>query len=632
MTQELTPPKTEQEFRNLQDKLYKITRQVLSEGNTPSFKGIVEIACSDVVIVSAIHNIKANHGSKTAGVDGTTINDILTKNYDKVIQNIKHLFDNYDPDMVRRVYIPKKGKSGKRPLGIPTVADRIVQECIRITIEPIFEAQFFQHSYGFRPMRDTKHAIERIVYIMNRIGYKWVVEGDIKGFFDNVNHTILIKQMWHMGIKDRRLLMIIKAMLKAGIMDEVKDNPQGTPQGGIISPLLANIYLHKLDYWITREWEEKDTRHNFNTRNSRIACLRLHSSITKPAYYVRYADDWVLFTNSKTNAEKWKFRIKEYLKDNLKLELSEDKTHITDTTKKSIKFLGFSIKMRNIEKGQKFLGYVYPDIERLKPKIDEISNELRALKHHTTSADWLINDITLINSKIRGIINYYNSAPAVNLVMRQFREKMKYTSYKALKKYGGKWIPINQCFNLKQYEDRTELTPAVYHNNLWYGIIPLSVATWKKKPQKNQEETPYTPEGRELHKKRTKQRPLLTRVQELMEHSYSRIVILNQEPIYNFEYFMNRCYAFNRDKGRCKICGEWLDAKNTQTHHLNNKLPIEEINKVPNLVSLCNKCHILVHKPNISDEDICYIDPKGQAKLLKYREIIHPNLVKEETS
>jgi len=97
-------------------------------------------------------------------------------------------------------------------------------------------------------MRDTKHAIERIVHIQNRMGYKWVVEGDLKGFFDNVNHTILIKQLWHMGIKDRRILMMIKAMLKARVMNESKVNIKGTPQGGIISPLLANVYLHKLDY------------------------------------------------------------------------------------------------------------------------------------------------------------------------------------------------------------------------------------------------------------------------------------------------------------------------------------------------------------------------------------------------
>jgi len=376
---------------------------------------------------------------------------------------------------------------------------------------------------------------------------------------------------------------------------------------------------------ITREWEDKKLRTPHSTRNSRIASQRLHSTLTNPEYYVRYADDWVLFTDTKTNAEKWKYKIKQYLDTNLKLELSEDKTHITDITKKPIKFLGFSIKMLATGKDNKFVGYTYPDNDKVKAKIGEIAQYIKDLKHHTTSQDWLINDLNLINSKIRGIINYYNSAPGVNLSMRKFKENLKYTAYKALKKYGGQWKPTNICCNMKMYNDRTEQIPAVYHNGHWFGIISLGTAVWKKKPQKNQDETPYTPEGRDMFSKRTKQRPLLVRVQELMDSSYARMVIQNSDPKYNFEYFMNRCYAFNRDKGRCKICGEWLEPSNTQTHHLDNKLTIEMINKVPNLVSLCTKCHELVHKPIISTDKTNHFSSKELAKLLKYREIIQSN-------
>ncbi|MFZ2463515.1 MAG: reverse transcriptase domain-containing protein, partial [Caldibacillus thermoamylovorans] len=276
--------------------MYAITKECLEKGDIPRFKGLTEIASSDVVIVSAIHKIKANRGSKTAGTDGQTINDILTQNYNAVINFVKRSFKKYKPKPIRRVFIPKPGKKEKRPLGIPTIADRIIQECVRMTIEPILEAQFFQHSYGFRPYRDTKHAIERCVFICNRIGYNWVIEGDIKGFFDNVDHTILIKQLWHMGIRDRRMLMIIKAMLKAGVMKETKVNEMGTPQGGILSPLLANVYLHKLDQLITREWEEKRMRNGTTIRTAKFNSLRNYSTITRPEFYVRYADDWVLFT------------------------------------------------------------------------------------------------------------------------------------------------------------------------------------------------------------------------------------------------------------------------------------------------------------------------------------------------
>ncbi|KDE48374.1 hypothetical protein DI43_05265 [Geobacillus sp. CAMR12739] len=175
--------------------------------------------------------------------------------------------------------------------------------------------KFFQHSYGFRPYRDAKQAIERCVFICNRIGYNWVIEGDIKGFFDNVNHTILIKQLWHMGIRDRRMLMIIKAMLKAGVIRETKINEMGTPQGGIISPLLANVYLHKLDQWITREWEEKKMRNGTTIRTAKYKYppRSLNNNQTRVLRKIRRRLGTVT-PIAGGNAEKWKYRIKKYLK------------------------------------------------------------------------------------------------------------------------------------------------------------------------------------------------------------------------------------------------------------------------------------------------------------------------------
>lgn len=604
--------------------MYAITKECLEKGDIPRFKGLVEIASSDVVIVSAIHKIKANQGSKTAGTDGQTINDILTQNYDEVINFVKRCFKNYKPKLIRRVYIPKPGKKKKRPLGIPTIADRTIQECVRMTIEPILEAQFFQHSYGFRPYRDTKQAIERCVFICNRIGYNWVIEGDIKGFFDNVNHTILIKQLWHMGIRDRRMLMIIKAMLKAGVMKETKVNEIGTPQGGIISPLLANVYLHKLDQWITREWEEKKMRNGTAIRTSKFNSLRNHSTITRPEFYVRYADDWVLFTDSRENAEKWKYRIKKYLKENLKLELSDDKTLITNIKKKPMKFLGFKIKMLPHGKNGKCVGYASADTEKVKRKVEQIKKDLRELKF-VSNQEWLVTDINRINSKIRGIINYYSSAPSINRDVRQFREILKYASYKAIKKYGAKWIPANECYNLAPlYPDRTEQVPAIKIKGKWLGIMSIGFATWIKANQKNQKETPYTAEGRKIRLQNTGKKPLAVRAQWLLDSGYLNLIQgVKSSQLYNFEFFMNRCYAFNRDKGKCKICGDILQPFNTRTHHINNRLPLDEINKVSNLATVCDKCHTLIHKKDIDKSDISHLKASAIKKLEKYRKYIH---------
>ena len=150
---------------------------------------------------------------------------------------------------------------------------------------------------------------------------RWAIEGDIKGFFDNVNHNKLIKCLWNIGIHDRRILMMIKQMLKAGVMGETRVSDLGTPQGGILSPLLANVYLNKFDWYVHKQWNGKKTRKEYRRDDHRIYALRKRSNL-KPMYLIRYADDWIILTNSKRNAEKIKYQMKEYLKDKLSLELS----------------------------------------------------------------------------------------------------------------------------------------------------------------------------------------------------------------------------------------------------------------------------------------------------------------------
>lgn len=152
--------------------------------------------------------------------------DVLEKNYQDVISRVQNALKNYQPKDVRRVLIPKPGKTEMRPLGIPTIIDRIVQECVRIVLDPICEAQFFSHSYGFRPHRSAQQALVRVTNLTHKTGYHWVIEGDISKFFDTISHTTLLKKLYHMGIKDRRVLMIIRQMLKAGIMGE-----RGKPSG-----------------------------------------------------------------------------------------------------------------------------------------------------------------------------------------------------------------------------------------------------------------------------------------------------------------------------------------------------------------------------------------------------------------
>ena len=261
MAQQFNYPKSETELRALQDELYKTAKEAMSRDERPSFTGLVEAMSAKATIVTAIHNIKANKGANTPGVDGVKIRNYLQSREDWVINDIQSAFRHYEPRFVRRKYIDKPGKKEKRPLGIPTIRDRIVQECMRIILEPIMEGQFYEHSYGFRPMRDTKMALERITGTVHQNGYFWIVEGDISKCFDRIDHNILLKRLYHMGVKDKRVLLIVKAMLKAGIMGECEINEEGTPQGGILSPLLANVYLDILDEYVAKQWINKSVHY-----------------------------------------------------------------------------------------------------------------------------------------------------------------------------------------------------------------------------------------------------------------------------------------------------------------------------------------------------------------------------------
>ena len=622
MAQKLDYPKTEEDFRRLQDEIYQLTLKALENNELPRFKGLLEIISSETVILTAIHNIKNNKGSQTPGADGKTMREnILQINYAEVISLVQGNLKDYKPTPVRRVYIPKPGKTEKRPLGIPAIIDRIIQECIKIVIEPILEAQFYKHSYGFRPMRDAHMALERINNLSHTTGYHWVVEGDISKFFDNVNHTTLIKKLWHYGIRDRRVLMIIKAMLKAGIMDELKENPLGTPQGGIISPLLANAYLNTFDKWVAREWEEKKTRTNYSRQDGKIKMLKSSSNL-KPAYLIRYADDWVIITSTKSNAEKWKRRIKHYLQTKLKLTLSEEKTIITNIRQKPIHFLGFNFKL---VRGNSKTGYVTrtkPNPDRLRAKVKEISLKIRKLKkiRPTTKKDKerLVNGINLINSIIRGAIQYYQAATWVNIEAQKYADRLAYTAYKALKPHGGKWTPANQLSNLVSvHSNYATQVPAIKFGDSTVGITRLSFCKWQKSYTKNQNETPYTPTGRLLYFNRSRKKPLIVRADELLSTPTSqKTLAYNTNSIYNFEFYLNRPYVFNRDKGKCRVCDINLWTDNVRFHHISPYLAIDKVNRATNFTCTCNSCHKKIH----NTIDYSFLVNKTWKKILKFRE------------
>ena len=208
-----------------------------------TFDRLMPLIVTEQNIILAYRNICKNHGSKTPGTDGKTIKDIQKLTVDEMAETVRRKLTYYQPKKVRRVEIPKdNGK--KRPLGIPGIWDRLIQQCILQVLEPICEARFHERNNGFRPYRSTQNALAQCYKMAQLQGLHYVVDVDIVGFFDDINHTKLIKQLWALGIQDRKLIMIIKQMLKAEILfkDIIIEPMSGTPQGGLCG------YPHKLPY------------------------------------------------------------------------------------------------------------------------------------------------------------------------------------------------------------------------------------------------------------------------------------------------------------------------------------------------------------------------------------------------
>ena len=617
MAQQFDYPKTETELRALLDKLYQQSREAREAGERPAFKGLLEIMSAEATIVTAIHNIKSNHGSDTPGVDNKTMKrDYLQKSYKWVINDIRAAFEKFEPQKVRRKYIDKPGKKEKRPLGIPTIRDRIVQECMRIVMEPIMEAQFFEHSYGFRPMRDTAMALERLNFITFHTGYYWFVEGDISKCFDHIDHATLLRRLYHMGIKDRRVLQIIKQMLKAGVLDECEVNEEGTMQGGIISPLLANVYLDIMDEWVTKQWELKHTEHAYNQDSAKRRALKKTNLV--PGFLVRYADDFVIITDSREHAEFWKASLQAFLETGMKLTLSKEKTLITDVRKKHACFLGYEFR---VVKGKGEHGYVTrtrPDRERLCRKVDALTDSIKKIPRET-SREKLIDEINRINSQIRGVIQYYQCCTWVSVSMEKYGRKLQLAASRRLKQFKGKWIPAKETQNLPRiHQNYRQKLPSVKYRDIYIGVTSLTFCQWQETRGKNPKETPYTEEGRDINFRRTKKKRIQARLDELYSENVATAVLNGKwGHLNNFEFVMNRAYALNRDRLKCRVCGKWLIDNTPYTHRINPRLPLDRVNRVNNLISVHRKCYQAINMPGM---DVSTFDADAQKRIRKYRE------------
>lgn len=358
---------------------------------------------NDKNIALAYRNIKNNKGSKTPGVDGTTIKDIDRYEILEWIGYIKERFEDFKPMPVRRVEIEKLG-GGLRPLGIPTIEDRMVQQSIKQVLEPIAEAKFYHGSYGFRPDKSAENAVAKVMQLININKLHYAIDIDIKGFFDNINHGKLLKQMWTMGIQDKKLISIISKMLKAEI-EGIGIPEKGVLQGGIISTLLSNIVLNELDWWIHSQWEGMITK-EYSTQQHKIRALK--QTNLKEMYIVRYADDFKILTNNYVCSQKIFIAVTKWLKERLNLDISPEKSMVINLRNNYSNFLGF--KLKAVKKKRK---YVVKSMisDKAKTKIiRNYKNQIEKIKNNPK-----IYKVEKLNSMILGWHNYYKIATHVNL-------------------------------------------------------------------------------------------------------------------------------------------------------------------------------------------------------------------------
>lgn len=596
------------DMQSVLDKLYADSK------TGKSFNGLLEIISQPENIKLAYRNIRKNSGSKTAGADKKTISDLNQWQETDLIKHVQRKLDYYLPNKVRRVEIPKdNGKT--RPLGIPTIMDRLIQQCILQVLEPICEAKFHERNNGFRPNRSTETAIAQAERLIQQSNLHYVVDIDIKGFFDNVNHSKLLKQMWTLGIRDKKLLSIISVMLKAEVAG-IGFPTKGTPQGGVISPLLSNIVLNELDWWIASQWEEIPTKHNYiHQKNKAGTPIKSHKyralrkTSLKECYIVRYADDFKLFCRGYNSALKLFEATKLWLKERLELDISTEKSKIVNLKRGSSEFLGFTLRVR--KKGKKKNGQAkYIVKANIKDsslyKIRTHAKYLIGRIQRTGNEKMQYKLIQLYNSYIIGVHNYYCIATMVNIDFHKIAFDVKKSLYNRLKDKLSRKGVITNPYIKEKYGKSKEVR--------FIGeipIVPIAYVQHRVPMDKKLKVNQYTSEGRaEIHKN-------LGNINfEIMDK-----LMRNTRGTDTIEYTDNRISLYVAQKGKCSITGKILEYEEIHCHH---KILCKHGggDEYSNLVIVSNDVHKLIHATNntIIEKYLSLIQP-NEKKLEKVNKL-----------
>lgn len=559
------------------DNLYK------ESSDNHVFNNLMEIVTSSNNILLAYRNVKGNSGSVSPGVDNKNIDDLKEIPNADFIKIVQTKFSEYKPQPVKRVEIPKpNGKT--RPLGIPTIWDRIVQQCLLQVLEPIMEVKFHDKNYGFRPNRSAHHAFAQAVRLAQVSKLTFVVDIDIEGFFDNVNHSKLIKQLWTLGVQDKWLLGVIRAMLKAPIIHKdgrIEHPKKGTPQGGILSPLLANVVLNELDWWISSQWETHPTRHNYDwyhaekgywNKGNKYRALR--GSKLKEIYIVRYADDFKIFCRKRSDADNIFIAAKSWLKERLKLGISIEKSKVVNLKKQKSEFLGFTMKL--VRKRKTFVIETHMCHKAMKKVSDNLAKQIKVIQHTPTKEE-LQKQLVKYNSMVIGIHQYYKKATHISVDCPKINQRIMIIIKNRLDVKKNGHPPSD--FVKKNYARSKQLR---WING--YPMIPLGFVKHSHTSLPKMGICKYTPEGRVLiHKYLTFPIDIINQLMNM------------NNPDESIEFRDNRVSKYSSQRGRCRVTKEFLELADIYCHRIIPK-KLGGKDNFQNLVIIHRNIHQLIHE------------------------------------
>ncbi len=452
-------------MQEVYDELYKRARE------NYNFYDLIKYIENDNNLRLAYRNIKTNHGSKTKSLSGRNLVTISNQKLKWYLKQTKNKLKNYIPQKIKRVGIPKK--NGKiRYLGIQEPEEKIIEQAIYQILNPIVTAKFHNNSNGFIQGKSCRRAIAQMENYIIKEKLYYVVDIDIKGFFDNISHGKLLKQLWTIGIKDKNLLKVISKMLKAEIF-KIGIPEKGTPQGGILSPLLANVVLNELDWWLE------------NKKNKGIR-------------FVRYADDFKILSPTYSIARNMLDKTTRWLEKRLKLQVSEEKTKIVNLKRNYSEFLGIKLKITKNKGKIKIKSHM--NDKAIESSKEKLKKQIRIVKKSKGNPKTMNNKIDKYNSQVMGIQNYYNMASLIS-------EDLSFINYIQLQYIYRNFkdvLSFNKKNDTNNYIENTYSKIGLLPYIRGKPIIPIGYVKYSKAKYKGNKVNYFDGKNRELFHKELK--------------------------------------------------------------------------------------------------------------------------------